>query len=49
MFPDFSKKYCMIGQFVQKDQLIGYVGTTGYTTFPHLHLEVKTREVAITP
>lgn len=29
-----------VGQFVTKDTVIGYMGTTGCSTGPHLHLEI---------
>ena len=32
------------GDTVQKGQLIGLSGNTGYTAFPHLHFQVKNKE-----
>jgi murein DD-endopeptidase MepM/ murein hydrolase activator NlpD len=37
------------GQMVQKNQIIGYVGSTGLATGPHLHWEVRVRGIAIDP
>lgn len=37
------------GQMVHKGDLIGYVGTTGRSTGPHLHYEVRIAGMAVNP
>ena len=37
------------GERVEKGQLIGYIGSTGRSTGPHLHYEIRVEGVAVDP
>ncbi len=38
-----------VGATVKKGEVIGYVGSTGYSTGPHIHFEIKNKGQVIDP
>jgi murein DD-endopeptidase MepM/ murein hydrolase activator NlpD len=48
-YAHMSRMIAHAGQTVRAGQLIGYVGSTGLSTGPHLHFEVFKNNVAVNP
>lgn len=49
IYGHMSQRAVNAGQQVTKGQLIGYVGSTGISSGPHLHFEIRENGVAVTP
>ena len=49
MYLHMSELDCEEGQMVEQGDIIGLVGSTGYSTGAHLHFEVRLGEYAINP
>lgn len=49
LYAHMSSMTVSSGTYVQKGQVIGYVGTTGWSTGPHLHFETRLNGVKYNP
>lgn len=41
LYAHMSRQKVTVGESVTRGQIVGYVGTTGYSTGPHLHFEIR--------
>ena len=49
MYAHLQSVVVSVGDYVEKGQTVGYVGTTGWSTGYHLHFEIRKDGVAVNP
>lgn len=49
MYAHLQSVIVAVGDYVEKGQTVGYVGTTGWSTGYHLHFEIRKDGVAVNP
>jgi murein DD-endopeptidase MepM/ murein hydrolase activator NlpD len=49
MYAHLSRVGVRVGQYVQSGRRIGGMGSSGHSTGPHLHFEVRVRGAAVDP
>lgn len=49
LYGHLSKVYVKEGQIIEKGDIVGAIGSTGYSTGPHLHFEVRLNGIAQNP